>query len=450
MSESITVSTITREGVDSLSIDRGEPEWLKAIRVGALEKFLKAPSPTLREDSWRKTRVDKLNLAEIKTTSPINEKPSKESKLDSQILDRFQERAGAIYSTTGNSWLVDLDEDLKKAGVIFEPLSEAIKNHGDLLKSVLEGEQSKDPDKFELMQDALFNCGALLYIPQDLVVEKPFLVVNRIDQSETGASLFPKIIIKAESHSQISLINAFVSECQDEGVDKSGSLSLLNANTSILTGTGARVSYIEIQSLSVNCFLTGKVIGRVERDGSLSSLTVGMGGYQLKSEIVTSLVGQGAHGSMLGVVFGDNKEHLSYNTIQDHDAPNTTSDINFRVALKDEAVSAYQGNIKVAKEAQKTNAFQSNKNLLLGKQAKADSIPKLEILANDVKCSHGATVGPVDEDQVFFLMARGLDKKTAEELIVAGFFDTVLESLPDKVANNWIHELIKEKIQRGL
>ena len=153
---------------------------------------------------------------------------------------------------------------------------------------------------------------------------------------------------------------------------------------------------------------------------------------------------------MLGVVFGDNKEHLSYNTIQDHDAPNTTSDINFRVALKDEAVSAYQGNIKVAKEAQKTNAFQSNKNLLLGKQAKADSIPKLEILANDVKCSHGATVGPVDEDQVFFLMARGLDKKTAEELIVAGFFDTVLESLPDKVANNWIHELIKEKIQRGL
>lgn len=444
------MSTITREGVDNLSIDRGEPEWLKALRVNALEKFLQSPSPTIKSDAWRKTRVDKLNLEEIKTSSPAFRSPDRKS--GQEILDRFSERAGAIFSTTGNSWRVDLDKELEKAGVVFVPIDEALKNHSESLKSILEREASEggEKDKFDWMQEALFNCGAYLEVPANLEIKKPFLVVNKLDKSEAGCSLFPSVLIKAGKHSKLSVVNAFV--CDDE-LDSTidgevKKLSLVNARNLIQAEAGSSVSYIEVQALGDNCFMVGKSTGNVTADANVSTLTVGVGGYQLKSEISTRLLEAGAHGAMLGVVFGDMTEHMSYNTIQEHAAPNTTSDINFRVALKDEAVSAYQGNIKVDKVAQKTNAYQTNKNLLLGKNAKADSIPKLEILANDVKCSHGATVGPVDQDQVFYLMVRGLDKKTAEELIVAGFFDTVLESLPDKVANDWIHDLIKTKIHK--
>ncbi|MEZ4545538.1 MAG: SufD family Fe-S cluster assembly protein [Cyanobacteriota/Melainabacteria group bacterium] len=448
------MSTITREGVDNLSIDRGEPEWLKVLRVNALEKFLQSPNPSIKSDTWRKTRVDKLNLAEIKTSSPAFQCP--DGKVGQAVLERFSDRAGAIFSTTGNSWRVDLDENLEKAGVVFVPIDEAIKNHAEALKTLFESETQNETqnvdeskDKFDWMQEALFNCGAYLEIPANLVVEKPFLWSTNWTKAKLVAHSSARSN-KSRSSFQDLVVNAFVCDNElDSTVDGDvKKLSLVNARNLIQAEAGSSVSYIEVQALGDNCFMVGKSTGNVTADANVSTLTVGVGGYQLKSEISTRLIEAGAHGAMLGVVFGDMNEHMSYNTIQEHAAPNTTSDINFRVALKDEAVSAYQGNIKVDKVAQKTNAYQTNKNLLLGKNAKADSIPKLEILANDVKCSHGATVGPVDQDQVFYLMVRGLDKKTAEELIVAGFFDTVLESLPDKVANDWIHDLIKTKIHK--
>lgn len=437
------MSTITRDGVDSLSIDRGEPNWLKTFRLNAWEKYLQMPSPSKKDDVWRKTRLEKLDLAKVKTSLPSFEKPSQDKLSSCSVLSRFSDRAGAVYSTTENSWQVDLDSELSKKGVVFVPLNEALESHESLIQEWLKESNNETNQKFDLMQEALFNCGAFLYIPKDVVIEKPFLVVNKISaDNNNGNSLFPRLFVCAQTHSKVTVLNVFTSE----GLDKGEELSFINAQSYIHANAGAHVSYIELEVLESNVFFVGKNNNKVDKDANCTSVTVGLSGYQLKSDITTTLTEDGAHGAMLGVVLGDKEEHLSYNTVQVHDAPNTTSDINFRIALKDEAVSAYQGNIKVAKEAQKTNAFQTNKNLLLGKNAKADSIPKLEILANDVKCSHGATVGPVDDNQVFYLMSRGLDRKTAEELIVGGFFDTVLESLPDKTANDWIHELVKEKI----
>jgi Fe-S cluster assembly protein SufD len=184
----------------------------------------------------------------------------------------------------------------------------------------------------------------------------------------------------------------------------------------------------------------------IHKDAKLNSLTVGLSGMQLKSDIRTNLCGAGSSSDVLGIVFGDQKESFSFNTIQDHNAQSTRSNINFKVVLKDQATSIYQGIIKVSPAGQKTDAFQSNKNLLLGTQAKADSIPKLEILADDVKCSHGATVGPVDREQIFYLMSRGLPAKEAEELIVGGFVRQVLESCEVPGAADWIESLISEKI----
>jgi len=164
--------------------------------------------------------------------------------------------------------------------------------------------------------------------------------------------------------------------------------------------------------------------------------------------IETILVDRGGQSDIKGIVLGHGSEHVSYNTIQEHAAPDTTSNINFRVALKDSAASIYQGIVKVDKIAQRTNAFQSNKNLLLGSEARADSIPKLEILADDVKCSHGATVGPVDKEQLFYLQSRGLSLKESEELIVTGFFAQVLNTITIKGVADWINALAAEKIHQ--
>ena len=184
----------------------------------------------------------------------------------------------------------------------------------------------------------------------------------------------------------------------------------------------------------------------IVRHALLNSLTVGLSGLQLKTDIRTNLRGAGSESEVLGIIFGDKSESFSFNTIQDHNAPNTRSNINFKVVLKDQSTSIYQGIIRVAKDAQKTDDFQSNKNLLLGQKAKADTIPKLEILADDVKCSHGATVGPVDREQVFYLMSRGLAAAQAEELIVGGFVRQILESCPIPGAADWIESLISQKI----
>jgi len=205
---------------------------------------------------------------------------------------------------------------------------------------------------------------------------------------------------------------------------------------------------LELQKFPPDTFSVTQTYNEVARDGQFNSFTVGMGGAQLKADIATLLQDRGASSDIQGVVLGDGEEHFSFNTIQEHNAPDTRSNIMFRVALKDKATSVYLGNIRVDKIAQRTDAFQQNKNLLLGSQARADSIPKLEILADDVKCSHGATVGPVDQEQIFYLMSRGLSRGEAEELIVTGFFRKVVDTLTLPGAADWINDLVTEKIHR--
>jgi Fe-S cluster assembly protein SufD len=184
----------------------------------------------------------------------------------------------------------------------------------------------------------------------------------------------------------------------------------------------------------------------VSRDARYETLALALGGHQIKSDLATRLDAPGANSDVYGIVLGAGREKYSFNTIQGHDAPDTTSNINFRVALKNQSSSVYQGIVRVDKIAQRTNAFQSNKNLLLDSDAKADSIPKLEILADDVKCSHGATVGPVDREQIFYLMSRGLSEKQAEELVVLGFFRQVVELFSMEEAQSWLSELVATKI----
>jgi Fe-S cluster assembly protein SufD len=211
----------------------------------------------------------------------------------------------------------------------------------------------------------------------------------------------------------------------------------------------AKVTYLEAQLQGDEIFLVNRSTCLVDRDGRYESLTLALGGCQTKSDMATILRAPGASSGILGVVLGSGEEKFSFNTIQEHTATDTTSDINFRVALKDKSSSVYEGIVRVAKVAQRTSAYQSNKNLLLDGTATADSIPKLEILADDVKCSHGATVGPVDREQIFYLMSRGVSRSVAEQLVVLGFFRQTLEQFSFNTGLSWLSENVSRKMHGG-
>ncbi|HEY9682501.1 MAG TPA: Fe-S cluster assembly protein SufD [Oculatellaceae cyanobacterium] len=450
MSETSSVNTIARERIDSIASRNGEPDWLKDLRFKAWEAYFRLPMPTNRDEDWRTTQVETLDLSSLQAVDLTNGNGAKTAPFWLQNALAALDAKGGIVAQGVEGIYHEPPESLKKQGVIFCSIKEALKNHSGLIAPYVEGSESTASlDKFSLMNDALFNAGAFLYVPANVVVPETFVTVNNVTlsdkESDKGVAVFPRVIVVLEKHSQATLVNIFASN-RSGAKPAAHATSLCNAAVEIYLRDGAHLKYLELQNHDEKMFAVTRCNNEVHRDARLSSLTVGFRGLQLKSDIRTSLRGNGASSDVLGIIFGDKKESFSFNTIQDHNAQSTRSNINFKVVLKDEAQSIYQGIIKVDHSAQKTDAFQSNKNLLLGSSAKADSIPKLEILADDVKCSHGATVGPVDREQVFYLMARGLPAREAEELIVGGFVRQVLESCEIPGAANWIESLISEKI----
>lgn len=449
MSESRTLSTITRADVDSLTKKRGEPQWLEKLRLSAFEKYFEADNPSTRFDNWRKTLVETVDLTKL---SPIVQVVGLASKASSKetLEKRFTKLSGIVSQTSGDNCEQQLDAELARKGVIFTTIEEAVTKHGDLLKEHLERGLAAEYGKLSLMTSAFFTAGAFLYVPKHLEIDAPFVIVNSISQtSVAGEAIFPRIIVVADEGSTVKVVNVFEGGAPaKENLPKSKKRDWIftSAIVDVVAKQTAHVHYLEVYDLSRQVFSVSRNNNIVGRDAEIYSLTAALGGGQLKSDIITSLVERGASADIRGVALADGEEHFYYNTVQNHEAPDTRSNINFRVALKDTAVSSYQGNIRVALNASKTDAYQSNKNLLLSETAKAESIPRLEILTDEVKCSHGATVGPVDKNQVFYLMSRGLTSKEAEEFIVTGFFNTIIESLKIEGAAEWIEDLIGEKI----
>jgi len=445
-----TVKTIAKERVDEITRQTAEPAWLKDSRLKAFESYLKIPTPCNRDENWRRTEVEALDLAALNVV--VNDSKEKQAAKDPAVvtaaLTHLGKKLPYIYTTPQSVEVGNADSALLSKGVIFCSLKTALAQHADLLSKYLSAENLPQPDfaendKFYLMNQSLFNCGAFLYVPKNVVLESPVLNILSSGE-ETSIALFPRVIIIVEQGAKAEFVN--LSTASKKQAQEAGPLSLVNSSIETYVGQNAGLSYLDVSDFSGNTFAVSRVYNEVKRDGSLHSSTVALGGWQIKSDIQTNLKEPGSKSDIRGVVLGAGSERYSFNTIQDHIAPDTGSTINFRVALKDSASSAYLGTIRVSKEAQRTDSYQSNKNLLLGSNAHADSIPKLEILADDVKCSHGATVGPADKEQIFYLMSRGLSNLEAEELIVTGFFRQVVQSCPVDGAGDWINELVADKI----
>jgi Fe-S cluster assembly protein SufD len=452
MAELEKVNTIAKQTVEELASRLSEPAWLVDNRLKAWEEYYKTPMPTDRDEGWKRCDIAALDLSSLKTSNiPAAVERESVAKVPAWLsgsLAHFKDLSGVLYQNVREPGFFTLSKALAAKGVIFCDMATAVIKHADKIKPYLSVDPSEEDGKFGLLSRALFNSGMFLYVPRGVEIEAPFFYAVDLAGSSSEAVL-PRTLVVAEDLSRVTLAYVVGAEDAAGAVVKAAPISLLSQFVEMHVKPSARVTYLEVQLQGDDVFMVNRSNCVVDRDGRYESLTLALGGYQTKSDMSTVLRAPGASSEILGLVFGNGEEKFSFNTIQDHDASDTKSDINFRVALKDKSSSVYQGIVKVAKVAQRTDAYQSNKNLLLDGSATADSIPKLEILADDVKCAHGATVGPVDREQIFYLMSRGVSRTIAEQLVVLGFFRQTLEQFSFKGGVSWLSENVSRKMHGG-
>src|SRR5579862_5886150 len=292
-------------------------------------------------------------------------------------------------------------------------------------------------EKFAAHNAAMWKHGLLVVVPKGVVLDKPLYV--RI--AATGRT-FWRLVVVAEEGARASLIEEYASPTADTA-------AYSNAVTELFVEPGAKLEYVSLQNLSTETWHFASHHARVERDAELDWVAGGFGSRKGKTRIQNDLNGRGATSRVTGAYFADGKQHLDYDTFQEHIAPDCESDFAFKGALRDEATAVWRGMIRVEKDAQKTNAYQECRNLMLSPTTHAVPIPGLEILANDVRCTHAATVGRVNREDMFYLMSRGLTRSEAERLIVRGFFQDVLDRIELEPVRDAVTSALEARIPQG-
>jgi Fe-S cluster assembly protein SufD len=398
-------------------------------RAELLERYRALPVPDTTMEAWRFTDLAGFDPDAFSVPNghvPVSETGSEQvSELETGPEQTMLDIDAAAMATVGEGGMVvgDVPE-----GVTFEALTDEADGLGTLVGA---------EEKFTAHNAALWKHGLLVRVARGVQLEKPLYV--RIASTSDGGSVFWRLLVVAEEGSRFSLIEEYVS-----GADDLAAYS--NAVAELFVEPGAKLEYVSLQNYSPGTWHFATHHARVERDAELDWVAGGFGSRRGKVRIQNDLAGPGATSRVTGAYFADGTQHLDYDTFQEHIAPNTTSDFAFKGALRDQASVVWRGMIRVEKDAQKTNAYQENRNLLLSEEAHADSIPGLEILANDVRCTHGATLSQVDRDQLFYAMARGLTRQDAERLIVRGFFQDVLDRIELPPVREALAEALEARI----
>ncbi|MDQ3987360.1 MAG: Fe-S cluster assembly protein SufD [Actinomycetota bacterium] len=379
---------LTKETATALATEFDEPGWLAERRLQAFDVFEKLDLPDPKGEEWRYTDVRDFDFSQFSAPRPSTEAPS-------------------------------LDSEAEAKGVVAANFASAVKDYPDLIKDHFFTEVPVDEHKFTALHAALYSDGLLIYVPRGVELEAPIEVARRVDP---GGSAFPHMTIVVDEQASATVVDRFSS-------DNSEQESLCSSVIEIEARAGSTINYISLQEWGRNVrhFQTQRFTGF--RDTTVRSLAVNLGSRFARTQVESVLKGQGSFSEMLGLYFADSDQHFAQRTLQSHDAEHATSDLLYKGALKERSKSEYSGLIKVAKGAQGTDAYQANRNLVLSDEAIARSIPQLEIEANEVRCTHGATVSPVEEEHLFYLMSRGIERVTAQKLIVFGFFEDVLDRI---------------------
>ena len=424
---------------ESLPAPVGEPGFAKQMRAGALKAFRALPVPSQETEEWRYTDLSELDLDRFAAHVPGRAATNLDD-LDDGVLAAagdVGERAGLLIQHNSDTATVHVDPRLAQRGVVFAGLDEALIDHPDLLEGRFHALVPPDRTTFTALHASFRTGGTLVYVPRGVSVEIPLQAVTVVDTD--GAAVFPHTVVIAEELAEVTLIDRVTSP------DMEAALSV--AVTEIFAGPAAKVRYVSLQEWGAGVTHLAVQRATLDRDAELRSTAVSFGASLSRTEVEAVLAGPGAYSEMLGVYFTDGTQHFDHRSLQDHVAPHGTSDLLYKGALRDASRTVYSGLIRVHPGAQKTDAFQTNRNVVLSDDAKADSIPNLEIEANDVRCSHAASVGPVDEDVLFYLQSRGIPRDEGERLVVTGFFQEVLDRVAVEDVRAGLERAIEDELR---
>ena len=441
---SSTESEYATSAIDGLAVERlgrDAPDWLRERREHAWSVYEDTPLPTTRSEEWRYTDLSRLiDLGSLRLLTPGDTDPdaARPGLLEEAMVE---DRAASGHSVLvdGLTVQVDLEADLAAQGVVLTSLRSAVESHPDLLEEHLAVEALPlEEGKFQALNAALWTDGVFLYVPKGVRLELPLRATRWLSQA--GSAVCTRTLVIAEAGSQVSYVEELLSDDMNER-------TLVSAGVEIIAKDGAQVQYVSIQRAGRRVFCQSAQRTLAHRDSTLDTLNVSLGGSVSRVDLNARLLGPGANSDMLGLYFGDEDQHFDHNTSQDHVAPNAGSDLLYKGALDGSSHAVFRGVIRVHPGAQGTDAYQTNRNLLLSDEARANSLPNLEIEADDVKCSHGATVGQLDAEALFYLLSRGMSRYQAERLVVIGFLGDVLSRLPLGGVVEKVTKAIERKLQ---
>jgi Fe-S cluster assembly protein SufD len=408
--------------------------WLRDRRRAAWDAFTAMPLPSSKSDEdWRRTDISKLGLASFRPGDAIDENLVAAIRLR---RDRAAADAALLIDADPVTRIEHSDE-LTAAGVVLSSLDEAATVHPQLVERALSsvgiGESA-----FVALWNAMWTGGAFVYVPRSVNAAVPVWVAH--SAAGDHAAVFPATVVVLEENASLTLIDDYVSAA-------GGDELFSDALTIVVTGRDARLDHCVLQQWGENAWHVALHRTVLAQNARLRMFGATLGSRLQKSYWEVLLDGPGAEADIAGVAFGDGTQHLDHQSLQAHRAPQTTSRLKLKVAVRDRARSVYSGLIDVDRAAQQTDAYVQNRNLILSHGATADSVPRLEIRANDVRCGHGATAGHIDDDHRFYLMARGVSAEDADRLIVRGFLDDALAHCPHEGVARLIGDLLDHELE---
>jgi len=422
-------------GILSGAVERDLPDWFREQQCAAWSKFESIPRPTRKDQPWRFSNVGLLDLKPFHIPGPLSEDDRKNILKYSIGLDQFAGRM--IFA---NDQLVErnvVSEDLKKRGVIFQPLERAMVEQAGLFrKYFMSTEATLGSAKFAALHQALVSNGTFLFVPRGVEIEHPIEIFHWLRHD--NMSIFPHLLLVTDELAKVTVIEHFRS-CDAKAAGFACGVN------DLIAGPGAKVTYICAQEWSNKVIALQMNSTTVDHDASAMSLNLNLGSRYSRFESLSRLIADGARSDLLAVGVATGEQEFDARTLQDHISAHTASDLLYKNALDDRARTTFGGLIRVEPHAHFTDAYQKVRNLLLSDDSEANSMPGLEILADNVRCTHGATSGQVDEDEMFYLRSRGIPLKTAQRLIVSGFLNEVIQRLDQPAIADHLNRAIETK-----
>jgi Fe-S cluster assembly protein SufD len=424
------------DDVRAISDEIAEPKDLARSRMKAWEKYQATPMPTLKDEPWRRTDIRTLP-ADIVEAKAVDETAVDPSLLEPLLGDAH---GSLLVLRPGYDPELRADASVEEQGVLFTDLATALREHSETLSDYLGQIVRPEEGKFAALATAMAKDGVVLYVPKGVQLEQPLHSI--LWAPGTGIAYFSRLLVVIEEGASATFIHESASPTEEAAE------AVHTGIVEIFVGDGASLKFVELQNLGTHTWNFTHERAKVGQNANLDWIFGAVGSRLTKNFSDIDLLGEGGNARMSGFYFANGRQHLDHDTQQNHMAPHTTSDLLYKGGLIENGRSVWQGMIYVAPGAQQTDGYQANRNLVLSKTARADSIPGLEIMADDVRCTHGATIGQLEEEPIFYLMTRGITRPEAERLVIDGFFAPIMERIPFERVRERFAEMIDEKLGR--